>query len=157
MGVTLTLAIALWLAGAFVEYKIVKAIPGLAPLFKGLTGIVISIVISMTLGFFIAPAAGVAVALAATLGMATNEFTFQFFTKAAEKNAQRKEVTEKIKSVKTEHPRLFQDAIDGVKAGIATVVALVLAVLWIIGLPVRIVRWCATAFTSTKAAVAARF
>lgn len=153
MGATMTLAIALWLAGAFVEFKIVRAIPGLAPLFNGLQGIVISIVISMTLGFFIAPAAGVAVALAATLGMATNEFTYKLFSWTERMNIKRKETQAKIAGLRQEHPAVFTEAVEGIKAGIKTIVAIVLAIVWILGLPVRIVHWTRTGINKTKSAL----
>jgi hypothetical protein len=145
MGVTITLAIALWLAGAFVEFKIVRAIPGLEPLFKGLPGIVISIAISMTLGFFIAPAAGVAVALAATLGMATNELTYKLFSSLERGNRKRKEVQTKIVDFKKEHPTVFVEAVQGIKAGFKTIAVIVLAIVWLFGLPVRIVHWLSQA------------
>jgi hypothetical protein len=152
MGATLLLAIFLWLAGAFVEFKIVRAIPGVAPLFHGLTGIVISITISMTLGFFIAPAAGVAVALAATMGMATNEFTYKLFSNLESGNRKRKEVQMKISTFKHEHPTVFAEAVEGIKAGFKVIAAIVLAVVWLFGLPVRIIHWIQAA----KAAVFTR-
>lgn len=150
MGATLILALMLWLAGAFVEYKVIKGIPRLEPLFNGLTGIVISIAISMTLGFFIAPAAGVAVALAATMGMATNEFTYKLFSRADRLNAKRKNTVAQVKKFREEKPVIFNDAVTGIKSGIATIVALVLAIVWLIGLPVRIVRWCQSGINTIK-------
>lgn len=153
MGTTLILAIALWLAGAFVEFKIVRAIPGLSPLFNGLPGIVISIVISMTLGFFIAPAAGVAVALATTLGMATNELTYKFFTKMEELNLKRHEVSAQIKDFKSQHPTVFTEAVEGIKAGIKVIAAIVLAIVWICGLPIRTINWIQRAGSRTKEAL----
>lgn len=152
MGVTITLAIALWLAGSFVEYKIIKGIPSLQPLFNGLPGMAISVLISVGLGFVIAPAAGAAVALAATIGLATNEFTYNFYDRMSKINSRRKQVTTKVNNFKTEHPTMFTEAVGGIKAGFATIAAVFLAIVWIIGLPVRIASWVRTGYARTRSA-----
>ena len=156
MSTTILLALGLWLSGAFVEYKIVRAFPPVEAVFRGLPGIVISIVISMTLGFFIAPAAGVAVALGATMGLATNEFTYKLFSRLEHANNKRKETITKISEFKSDHPTLFNEAVQGIRSGVKVIVTMVLFIVWIFGLPVRIVRWTQSGYHAVKAMIPRR-
>jgi len=95
------------------------------------------------LAFAVGASNAMPIVLAQMVGLATNDFTYAFYSKMAELNAQRKVVTTKVNVFKEEHPAVFSDAVEGVKAGIKTFVALVLAFFWILGLPIRIYRWVA--------------
>lgn len=150
MGATLSLALVLWLASSYVEYKIVSASPHLERWFHGVSAIAISLVISLTLGYLLAPAAGVAVVLAAFLGLATNEFTFSLFDRLHRMNVKRNAAKARVTAFKSSHPTLFHEAVEGVKAGFMVITMLFLAIVWIFGLPVRIVRWTQAAISHIK-------
>lgn len=157
IGATLSLAIVLWLASSYVEYKIVKSSPHLQRYFHGVGGIIISVVISMALGLLLAPAAGVAVLLAAFMGLASNEFTFKLYSNLHSLNVKRTNAQHKIKNAqhkvqgfKTAHPTVFHEAVEGIKAGFKVIVAVFLAIIWIFGLPIRITRWIQTGYASAK-------
>ena len=145
VGATLSLAIVLWLASSYVEYKIVKSSPRLQKWFHGVPAIVISLVISVVLGTLLAPAAGVAVVLAAFLGLATNEFTYKLYSGIDGINERRRDVTTKVSSFKSSHPTIFREAVEGIKAGFKVITVVFLAIVWLIGLPVRVARWFSAA------------
>lgn len=150
MGVTVMVGLMVWIAGSFLEWKIVTQVPALKKLFHGLPGIAISISIGAAMAFVLGAPAGAGVMLGQLLGLATNEFTFAFYTKMDQLNGKKNEVTAKASAFKSQHPTVFSEAVDGIKAGLAVIVGIVLGIVWIIGLPVRIVKWCQSGINSVK-------
>jgi len=150
MGVTVTVGLLVWIAGSMVEYKIITAVPTLKRLFRGLPGVIISLAIGAAVAFVLGAPTGAGVMLGQLLGLATNEFTFKFYTNMARMNVKKNQVTAKANHFKSEHPGLFREAVEGIRAGVKVIVGVVLAIVWIIGLPVRIVRWVQQGIESTR-------
>lgn len=144
----LTVAVVFWLASSYIEYKIVKASPRLIVLFRGVPGIIISLAIGAALAFAVGASNAMPIVLAQMVGLATNEIMFDFFSRMENLNDRRKEATDKITGIRTRHPGLFSEAVTGIKAGFQVLVGIVLAILWVLGLPVRIIRWVNNAYTS---------
>lgn len=153
MGAILTLSIVLWLASSFVEYKIVRSSPHLKKLFVGVPGMMISVAISLAIGLLLAPAAGVAVQLAAILGLATNEFTFKLYSGLEFANTKRHNASAKVSAFKSEHPGVFAEAVGTIKLGFKTIVGIFLAIVYIIGLPARIFKAVNAQVTSVRSAL----
>lgn len=140
-GVTMTVAITMWIASSLLEYRIVSAIPALKVLFHGLPGVIISIAIGSVVAFILSAPAGAGVMLGQLFGLATNDFTFKFFTKTSELNEKRKVQQVKVNEFKAEHPDLFTHAVGTIKAGLKTIVAIVLFTVYVVGLPMRVCQW----------------
>lgn len=145
IGATLSMAIVLWLASSYIEYKIIKSYPGLQKHFTGVKAIVISVIISLVVGFFLAPAAGAAVQLGALMGLASNEWTFNFYSNMEKLNQKRKDATARVQemrakqqSFKTAHPKVYNEAVQTLKGGFKTIGAIALFVVWLFGIPSRV-------------------
>jgi hypothetical protein len=142
MGVTMTVAITVWIASSLLEYRIVSAIPALRVLFHGLPGVLISILIGSMVAYILSAPAGAGVMLGQLLGLATNEFTFKTFSKMSALNQSRKVQQAKVQEFKTEHPQLFSHAVGTMRGGVKTIIAILLAVVYIVGIPMRVYQWC---------------
>jgi len=140
MGVTMTVALAVWLASSLIEYKIVKASPTLKVLFRGIPGIIISLSIGFALGIFIGAAGGAGFILGQLLGLATNEFTFKMYSTLADWNARAQASKSKWQARKDAHPKVWSEAVQTIRLGFKTIAAVILGIVYVIGLPARAVR-----------------
>lgn len=150
MGVTIVLALCVWAASSLVEYKVVSRVPALRVLFHGISGIVISLAIGFLVAIPLGAANGAGFALGQLLGVATNEFTFAFYSHLAQLNERRKYHQQRVQDWKTQHPAVFANAVGSITMGIKAIVGVVLAALWIIGLPFVLARKVATFYQSFR-------
>lgn len=151
MGVTMMVALGVWLASSLIEYRIVSASPHLKFFFNGLPGIVISVCIGAIVGWAVGAANGAGFILGQLLGLATNQFTFSMYSNIHKMNVKKKEVVAKVDNFRNTHPSMFAQVRDTFKLGIKTIVGIFLAMIFIIGLPARIVKACAEFFHAAKA------
>lgn len=138
MGVTITLALAVWFASSLIEYKIVSNSPHLKHLFNGIPGILISIAIGAFVGWSVGAAGGAGFILGQLLGLATNDFTFAMWSRFFKTGEQIKEVKTKVETFKTEHPTTFDQCKDGFRLLLKTIGMFCFAVVWVFGIPSRI-------------------
>ncbi len=140
MGVTITVALAVWAASSLIEYKIVSASPRLKFFFHGVPGIIISLAIGWIMSIPLGVANGAAFTLGQVLGIATNEWTFKAYSTLAKLNAKKNATFGKVNHYKTEHPKLFAEATNTIKLGFKTIAGVILAIIYIIGIPARIIK-----------------
>lgn len=137
MGVTMTVAITIWLAGSYLEYKVVTGMPFLKPIFRGLPGVLISVALGALVAFTLSAPSGAGVMLGQLLGLATNEFTFKFYTKLHQLNERRIVRTEQLQTYKAEHPATFEHVTGTMRGGLKTIGYAALGVVYLCGLPHR--------------------
>lgn len=141
MGVTVMIGLMVWLAGSYLEFKIISGIPALKPLFRGIPGVVISLAIGAVVGWALAiggePAGGAGIMLGQLLGVATNEQTFRFWSLMHKLGERKRALSAQRTQFMTSHPKLYNEAKGTLIAGFKTIGAIVLAVVWLIGLPYR--------------------
>lgn len=144
----------IWAAGSLLEYKIVKASPTLKRLFHGVTGIAISIAIGAGAAFVLGAPAGAGVMLGQLLGLATNDFTFKTYWwlehSALPAFRRGKSQVQKVNDFRQEHPKIFNEATQTIKAGFQTIGGIILFLVWLIGLPVRTIQWVKAGYTKTR-------
>lgn len=141
MGVTIMVGLMVWIAGSYLEYKIISGIPVLRPLFHGIFGVVISLAIGAVVGWALAiggqPAGGAGIMLGQLLGIATNEQTFRFWSLVHKLGERKRALSARRAQFMTSHPKLYNEAKGTLVAGFKTIGALIVAVVWLIGLPYR--------------------
>lgn len=152
MGVTTTLMIGFWLASSYIEYRIIKAIPALKPLFDHpLGGIVVSVAIGMAVGWVMGPAAGVGAALGQLLGLATNNFTYEMYNKGGQLCDTSKRHYGNVKTHINDNRDRLEAAKNTMVYGAKAIGATFYGAMWLIGLPFRIGAWCSRTYNSMAA------
>jgi hypothetical protein len=141
MGVTMMVAITVWLAGSLVEYKIVSKVPALHRLFNGLPGMAISIGIGAAVGFVLGAPTGAGIMVGQFMGLATNSITYKMYSGLERANAKRVQTVNNVKAYKAAHPKRFAEAVETFRLGIKTIGATIMFIVMIIGLPARV--YCA--------------
>lgn len=141
MGTTIIVALAFWAAASFIEYKIIKTIPGLKGLFDNFVfGILISLAIGYLVTIAVGPSFGVGAGLGQILGVATNQSTFNFYSWLSRTNDRRKTTQARItQSYKTNKVR-YDNAAETIRLGFRGLAAMFYMLLWIIALPQKIYR-----------------
>jgi len=138
MGVTTTIMIGFWLGSSYIEYRVLKAIPSLKPLFDtALGGILLSIAIGAGVSWVMGPAAGVGAALGQLLGLATNTFTYNLYNKGGELCQRSKAQYNNYVDWKDTHRNHISSAMNTIRLGLKGIGALILGFLFIVGLPFR--------------------
>lgn len=136
---TLTMVLMLWLAGSFLEYKIISRQPTLKRFFRGIPGVAISIAISFAVASVLGLQGGVVAGMAAILGLATNEITFKLFSWMSVRNAYVKQRVDGARQFHAEHPKLTSHAVATLRGGLKTIAGLILVIVYLVGLPSRVI------------------
>lgn len=145
MSVTITVALAFWLASSYVEYRIIKAIPSSRRLFDHpLGGIIVSLAIGIFLGMALGPSVGVGAGLGQILGLATNKLTFEMYSFLANAGKVTRRHLHNINSFFTSQPQRVREAANTIRLGLKGVGAIIMGFLYIVGLPFRIHEWYTT-------------
>ncbi len=137
MGVTMMVAITVWLAGSLVEYKIVSKVPALHALFNGLPGMAISIAIGAGVGAVLGAPTGAGIMVGQFMGLATNSFTYKMYSGLERANRKRVETINKVNAYKTAHPKRFAEAVETFRLGVKTICGIIMFIVMMIGLPAR--------------------
>lgn len=142
MGTTVIIALAFWLSASYVEYKIIKGIPALKPIFDNqVLGIVLSIVIGSTVAYILGIPNGIGAALGQLLGLATNEFTYKFFDTSNKVWYKSKNTKNQAQAFYSQNKKLVNEAVNTVRLGFKALVAIFMVFMFIIGLPFRAAEW----------------
>lgn len=144
MGVTITMAIAFWLASSYIEYRIIKATTD-TPLFgwvprlfeTAFGGIVVSVAIGLIVSWIMGPVAGAGAALGQLLGLATNEFTYTMYDNGGKAIKYSKTKVAETKDFMDRNKPAIQQAQSTIKYGVQALGFVFLVFMFIVGLPAR--------------------
>jgi hypothetical protein len=137
----LSAVLILWLTSSFVEYRIIKAFPSLHKWFNGFTGMLISVGISSLVGLVVGAPAGMVVMMAAVLGLATNNLTYNTFAFLDKSGKKLNDNKHKVTDFRDAHPSFFREVIQGTKVGGMVIVGAFTGLLYTIALPFRALSW----------------
>ena len=141
MGVTITVALCIWITGSLIEYRVISRIPAMEKVFHGIPGMFISIGIGFAVGMALGASTGAGFILGQTMGLATNQVTFQMWSTLHKANTYRKVKTKQWNAFYEANHKVIGEAINTVRLGAKALGAIFLAFMFIIGLPVRIIEW----------------
>ncbi len=151
---TLMAIFMLWFAAAYVEYKIIRAIPALHRWFQNP---VFGIIISLAIGAAVAAALGIPNGFVAgsanAIGLATNNFTYPMFHKGRELSVKVKSTHAQAKEWKTSHPQVFADLVGGIKAVVKFGAAIFIAIGFVIRIISMLLNFLCHPITNSRKAI----
>lgn len=142
MGVTITVALAVWLSGSLIEYRIIKKYPKLERLFHGFQGMLLSVAIGAGVGFLLGASTGAGFILGQTIGLATNNFTYQLYKSLDKGYSWSKERVEVTRQGMEKHRHQITQARKTIGHGVKILSLMVYGFLWVVGRPSAMYDWC---------------